>query len=364
VRLHGEVRLVASEMMPLEMASVQTGTQANEWKAALDETSARLAVMEDCRDDAARAWGRVETLNGQIDTSKARIAELSRAAAEHEREALALSRQLHEVLAEHALGKRRLHDVEALLEATTAHLTLLQRAAAQERSAIVHSALASLHHMHGHVASASGYAAPGGVPRTAGTATESADSALLPFQSHKWWSVYGASAREGRGARVGPPPRTAHPERLATATASDMRQWEARPVADRFHPASRRAAWHEHRPVEERAARALGGINSQGGARTSRAAFHYSEKASQGPIARMPPVHVHTFPHPPEHPTAAPYAGVSPRATAAGMMGAQAGARISAELPPIGGHSGAGETAAWASVDSHSATLGEAHVAS
>ena len=45
------------------------------WKAQLDDVSARLAAMEDCRDDAARAWGQGGTLQLEWSASSAVAAE-------------------------------------------------------------------------------------------------------------------------------------------------------------------------------------------------------------------------------------------------------------------------------------------------
>lgn len=170
------------------------------------------------------------------------------------------------------------------------HLQRVEAAAAHERAVIVHSALASLQHLQEHLASVHQLRQlPSDELRK--QRNEMLEDVLLPFNSAKWWRVYGGTVSPRHGGRheladgpcdstsslatgatlqhtapaAMPAPRA--PQAPAGASSSRpgshvgrRRQWAAKQLPDGFHRCARRAAWHQHRPPEQRASVAVSAL--------------------------------------------------------------------------------------------------------
>jgi len=204
----------------------------------------------------------VKVLKKESEESKARIKEALAAAEGFEHEAMTLSEQVTHLISDLKEGRRDLREtlertamLQDALETTATRLERVERASATERAALVQSALASLHHLRCHFAAQQGGRLDE-AERLEAARDDVVDSILIPFQSPSWWRVYGAghgAQRAGALASMAVHPRS----KSDGASRTSSRTWTGRVLAESYHPASKKAAWHEQRPSEARAARAV-----------------------------------------------------------------------------------------------------------
>ena len=225
------------------------------WRQRYESALVRMREVEARDHDATSAKKRVQELEAEVDECRRSIEEALQCATDYEDKAVTLGERLGMLVSKHREARETLAETRAVLGSTAKQMLSLQTAAAHERASLVRAALASLEHLHAHLAT---YLAPG-VPHfrpsysdggvDSGAGGNSADGVLLPFSSPEWWRVYGAAARSQREGSGGQRPSSSSPRGV--------------PVHARHHPSVRRAAWHEIRGPEERASRTIGALTAR-----------------------------------------------------------------------------------------------------
>ena len=165
-----------------------------------------------------------------------------------------------------------------------------------------------------------------------------AQSMLLPYRDDEWERAYGGALEhryygEPRGyfdlsKKHATMPRS---PRTAPRHSSDARQWGSRQAADFYHhPSVKRASWHEFRPAEERASRAVTEM-AIGGSLSARAPvrIHPAERFTDRHLALFRPT-----PPSPTPPEMVSRRAKLPRAAAEGH-GEAAMASTAPTLPPL-----------------------------
>ena len=240
-------------------------TEANE---VIDIAHTKLERFENQNDSSTRAWKRVDELEKELARANKDLDEALSEVLDFKSKGQTLGERLTELINRFRNVKALLHSTRQALREVEQLLGTVAAAAAQERQALVQSALASLHHMQSHLASFQAHRvgvhnAPAKAPlRVAHTIPEPDELpdpgvVLLPFNSAQWWRAYG-SAMEMREARDYHRRLT---EKQRPKTPADARS-RVGLVQRVGGPSLRRAAWHELRPAEERASKAIGGLTT------------------------------------------------------------------------------------------------------
>ena len=212
--------------------------EISDWRERYDVVRAKLREWDLRGDDASNAWREVDRLREELTECQRKIKEALSSMVGYKEEAQTLSETVATMIGYQRDLQNALGHTRKILAQTAEELKQVDEAAQKERAALVRSALASLQHLHAHLAALTH-------PRhhNANTSLDSPD-ALLEFKSAQWWKTYGTNE-----------------QREYIKLARGSKGSEARG----FHAtASKRAAWHEHRPVADRASRAIAQLMAGG----------------------------------------------------------------------------------------------------